>query len=271
MSQPPGAAPQGPAASGAHPAARPRGPRSLLRVFAAGTALGFLVGAFLVCAVVWRYGNVIGSREARLTYPPSTPDAVDRFAGGEGIDDAGAGVVEGVPAPTVGTSGEPSPVVPPPPSSEPPPAAGSAGELADRNLLIPVQGIRPEQLTRTFSERRSGGRTHEAIDILAPMHTPVVAVEGGTVARLFHSKAGGITLYQFDPTEQFCYYYAHLDRYAEGIREGQQLSKGQLVGYVGVSGNAPRDTPHLHFAIFRLSEAKRWWEGTPVDPYDLFR
>ena len=249
----------------------PPGTRRTLRVFALGVALGLLVGAFLTAAIVWRYGNVVGSREARLSHPPTPPDAVDRFAGGDGIDDAGAAVVEGLAAPAVGTSGEPPPVVAPAAPPDPALAGPAAAELENRSLLIPVQGIRPEQLTRTFSDSRSGGRTHEAIDILAPMHTPVVAVEGGTIARLFHSKAGGITLYQFDPTERFCYYYAHLDRYAEGIREGQQVSKGQVIGYVGVSGNAPRNTPHLHFAIFRLSEAKRWWEGTPVDPYDIFR
>jgi murein DD-endopeptidase MepM/ murein hydrolase activator NlpD len=143
--------------------------------------------------------------------------------------------------------------------------------LKDRDLLIPVEGVKPEQLSRTFTQPRSGGRAHEAIDILAPMNTPVMAVEDGSVARLFYSQAGGITIYQFDPTERFCYYYAHLSRYAEGLREGQHVSKGQVIGYVGVSGNAPKNTPHLHFAIFQLTDAKRWWEGSPLDPYDVLR
>ena len=97
------------------------------------------------------------------------------------------------------------------------------------------------------------------------------AVEDGTIARLFYSKAGGITVYQFDPTSNFCYYYAHLERYAEGLREGEAVRRGQIIGYVGTSGNAPKTTPHLHFAIFRLTEARHWWEGTPIDPYDVFR
>jgi murein DD-endopeptidase MepM/ murein hydrolase activator NlpD len=97
----------------------------------------------------------------------------------------------------------------------------------------------------------------------------VKAVDAGTIARLFYSKAGGITIYQFDPSERFCYYYAHLERYADGLREGDVVKKGQVVGYVGISGNAPKNTPHLHFAVFRLTAAKRWWEGTPIDPYDL--
>jgi murein DD-endopeptidase MepM/ murein hydrolase activator NlpD len=135
---------------------------------------------------------------------------------------------------------------------------------------MPVDGVRPDQLTRQFADER-GGRRHEAIDILAPRNSPVRAVDDGTVARLFLSKAGGITVYQFDRAKEFCYYYAHLERYADGLREGQAVRKGQTLGYVGTSGNAPKNTPHLHFAIFRLTEAKRWWEGTAIDPYDVLR
>jgi len=239
-----------------------------LRVFASGAGLGFVAGSFLVSAIVWQYGNVVGSRAANRAHPPGTPPAIERFV--DGIDDAGAGVVDGVPAP-IGTAGEPSPVAVPPPSPEPVVGPVPSDELGDRDLEIPVKGIHADQLTRTFSDKRTGGRIHEAIDILAPMNTPVVAVEDGTIARLFLSKAGGITVYQFDPVERYCYYYAHLDHYAEGLREGQRVKKGQVLGYVGVTGNAPKQTPHLHFAIFRLSEAKHWWEGTPIDPYDILK
>ena len=243
----------------------------LARVFAAGAGVGFIAGAFMVSVVVWYYGNVIGSRVANRAHPPATPAAIERlFDPTDAIDDGHDAVVVGQPAP-VATSGEPSPVVAPPAPAEPVVSAVPAAELKDRSLLIPVAGIKREQLTRSFTQQRSGGRTHEAIDILAPMNTPVRAVESGTVARLFYSKAGGITIYQFDPTERFCYYYAHLSRYAEGLREGQQIGKGQVIGYVGVSGNAPKTTPHLHFAIFRLTDAKRWWEGSPVDPFDVLQ
>jgi peptidoglycan LD-endopeptidase LytH len=183
---------------------------------------------------------------------------------GPGVEEAAPAVEPGM----AGTSGGPAP---PAPSPEPTlrPTPGRAPELAGRRLTIPVQGVESGQLTRSFDDPRSGGRDHQAIDILAPRHTPVLAVEDGTIARLFTSRAGGIAVYQFDPTEQFCYYYAHLERYAEGLVEGQRVRQGQVIGYVGTSGNAPPGTPHLHFAVYRLTPAKRWWEGTPIDPYDL--
>jgi murein DD-endopeptidase MepM/ murein hydrolase activator NlpD len=236
--------------------------------------VGFIAGAFVVCTIVWQYGNFVGSRAANRAHPPGTPPVIERFVGG--IDDAGPAVVDGVPAPVgttalVGTTGEPSPVAVPAPSPEPVVGAVPSAELEDRDLELPVKGVHADQLTRTFADRRSGGRTHEAIDILAPMNTPVVAVQDGTIAKLFLSKAGGITIYQFDPEERYCFYYAHLDHYAEGLREGQKVRKGEVLGYVGVTGNAPKQTPHLHFAIFRLTEAKHWWEGTAIDPYDVLK
>lgn len=135
-------------------------------------------------------------------------------------------------------------------------------------LLVPVRGVSVVDLKSTFKEMRGGGRTHEAIDILAPRGTEVLAVADGTIKKLFTSKAGGLTIYQYDDSESTCFYYAHLDRYAE-IREGQRLRRGDVIGYVGTSGNAPIGTPHLHFAILTLTPTKEWWKGTPVDPYPL--
>jgi murein DD-endopeptidase MepM/ murein hydrolase activator NlpD len=143
-------------------------------------------------------------------------------------------------------------------------------DLARRALLIPVVGVEPQDLRDSFDEGRSG-HTHEAIDILAPRNTPVRAVEDGVIAKLFHSVPGGITIYQFDPSGDYCYYYAHLERYADDLANGQQVRRGQVIGYVGTSGNAPKDTPHLHFAIYRLDANKRWWEGTALDPYPVLR
>jgi len=144
-------------------------------------------------------------------------------------------------------------------------------ELRKRHLELPVQGLKHGDLRDTFRETRAGTRQHEALDILAPRHTPVLAVEDGTVAKLFLSKPGGLTIYQFDPTSTYAYYYAHLERYAEGLKNGDRVERGQVIGYVGTSGNAPPDTPHLHFAIFKLADAKRWWQGTAIDPYPILK
>ena len=143
--------------------------------------------------------------------------------------------------------------------------------LRDRRLELPVKGATRADLRDTFDEQRGSERRHEAIDMLAPRHTPVVAVEDGTIARLFLSDAGGITVYQFDPTSTFCYYYAHLQGYVDGLKEGDRVKRGDVIGYVGTTGNAPKDTPHLHFAIFQLTDKKQWWQGTPIDPYKVLR
>jgi murein DD-endopeptidase MepM/ murein hydrolase activator NlpD len=127
-------------------------------------------------------------------------------------------------------------------------------------------------LTSTFDEARGGGkRRHEAMDILAPRGTPVLASVNGHIVKLFTSAAGGLTIYQFDEEERFCYYYAHLDAYAANLTEGQKVARGDVIGYVGTTGNAPPQTPHLHFAIFRLGAEKRWWEGDPLDPITFLR
>lgn len=171
----------------------------------------------------------------------------------------------------------PPAVSPPPPEvkAAAPPlpvlTADATEDLRTRALTLPVQGIKKEELRDTFNELRGGARRHEAIDILAPRNTPVFAVEDGTIARLFLSEAGGITIYQFDPREIYVYYYAHLERYADGLKEGDRVKRGQVIGYVGTTGNAPRDTPHLHFAIFRMTDQKRWWQGTAIDPYSVLR
>jgi len=138
--------------------------------------------------------------------------------------------------------------------------------LVERRLLIPVQGVRAEDLRDNFNETR-GGHRHEAIDIMAPRGTPVLAADDGRVVKLFLSKPGGITVYQLDDSQTYCYYYAHLDRYAPGLKEGTLLRKGDVLGYVGSTGNASPDAPHLHFAISKLGPERHWWEGAPIDPY----
>jgi murein DD-endopeptidase MepM/ murein hydrolase activator NlpD len=132
---------------------------------------------------------------------------------------------------------------------------------------VPIDNADVERLKGMFGESRGENLAHEAVDILAPRNTPVHAVEDGTIAKLFTSKAGGLTIYQFDPEQRFCYYYAHLEGYASGLGDGQRVTRGEVIGFVGTSGDAPIDTPHLHFAILELDAERRWWRGRPIDPY----
>jgi len=155
--------------------------------------------------------------------------------------------------------------------SSPPAVAATTGALPAGRLRVPVDGIDIDTFKGGFEQRRGGDRPHEAIDILAPRNTPVVAVENGTIAKLFDSKAGGHTIYQFDPSGRLAYYYAHLERYADGVHEGQVVAQGEIIGYVGTSGNAPPNTPHLHFAVFELDDTHRWWKGKAIDPYRVFK
>jgi len=178
----------------------------------------------------------------------------------------------------------PSPPVPPeggaivPPAEGdadrviPPPAAASVGTPGPANLhlAVPLPGIDITRIPDTFNDARTGHR-HEALDIMAPRGTPVMAVAEGNVVKLFNSKQGGLTVYQFDNNAQYCYYYAHLDRYAPGLKEGMLLRKGDVLGYVGSTGDASPDAPHLHLAVFRLGPEKHWWEGTAIDPLPLLR
>jgi peptidoglycan LD-endopeptidase LytH len=151
-------------------------------------------------------------------------------------------------------------------------AAAALASLQRRDLRVPIDGLNAESLKGSFDEHRSGtgGHVHDAADILAPRNTRIHAVENGTIAKLFVSKAGGNTIYQFDPTGQFCYYYAHLERYAAGVHDGQAVTRGDVIGYVGTSGNAPPDTPHLHFAVYELGPDRHWWQGRAIDPYLVF-
>jgi len=143
-------------------------------------------------------------------------------------------------------------------------------ELRLRNLLLPVEGLTAGQLHDTYNDARSGGRVHDAIDIHAPRGTHVLATTDGTIIKLHHSALGGITIYQLDDDGRTRYYYAHLDRYADGIAEGVRVTRGQTIGYVGDSGNAAPGDTHLHFAIAILSDRSRWWSGQNVNPYDVF-
>lgn len=159
----------------------------------------------------------------------------------------------------------PSPADTPMPEIEPLQRGAPTGML-----LVPVAGVSPADLRDTYSQARAGGlRIHDAIDIMAPAGTPVVAAAPGTVDKLFYSERGGITAYVRSPDRRRIYYYAHLDRYAPGLVEGSELAAGDAIGLVGATGNADPEAPHLHFAVMRMEEGEGWWEGEAVNPYPL--
>ncbi|HVH12480.1 MAG TPA: M23 family metallopeptidase [Longimicrobium sp.] len=147
----------------------------------------------------------------------------------------------------------------------------TASADASAGLLVPVEGVSRGQLRDTFRQSRSEGRTHHAIDIHAPRGTPVVAVTDATVIKLHQGSRGGIALYLLADDGRTRYYYAHLDAYAEGLAEGQRVERGEVIGFVGDTGNAQPGDYHLHFSIAILDDADRWWEGTNLNPYDLLR
>lgn len=153
-----------------------------------------------------------------------------------------------------------------------PPAVPSdyVSDLLTRKLAAPIEGLQAKDLSDTFSDVRGGGR-HEASDIMEPTGTPVHALGQGNIVKLFNSKKGGLTIYQFDDAQKYCFYYAHLDKYAEGIREGMLVRPGQVIAYVGSTGDASAVGPHLHFAISLLDPDKKYWKGTPLDPYPVLQ
>jgi murein DD-endopeptidase MepM/ murein hydrolase activator NlpD len=245
---------------------------------------GILAGAFLFYALAWRTGALVPGHwltlptrdvlSPRATPVPSVP-TIPFPTPTPGSEEAPA-------ASTDASSGESSPAALGPEGNALPPVAIGAASVTPSllaralpvptlTLLLPVAGAHIRNLSDNFDETRGGTRRHEAIDILAPRGTAVLAAVDGPVAKLFTSQQGGLTVYQFDRAGEYCYYYAHLDRYAPGLAEGAALKRGDRVGDVGTTGNAPKDTPHLHFAIFRLGDAKRWWEGQPVNPFPLLQ
>ena len=218
--------------------------RQLALVF----GLAFTLGALTSGALIWR-----------ADYVAVPTQAMDATSTADRPTDTGVttAVVSAAPAPTTGSVGT---------------ASGSTRLLRMKRLEMPLDGVSRDQLRDTFDEGRAAGlRRHEAIDIMAPKGTPVRAVEDGRVAKLFKSVAGGLTIYLEDPSGMFTYYYAHLDRYAEGLEEDQRVRRGELIGYVGSTGNASEDAPHLHFAIFQMGPEHRWWQGDPINPFLVLR
>ncbi len=218
--------------------------------------LGFLAGALGILYVLWRTGGLVpGSLLARRL-----PDL-----------SAGRSAVSLPPLLTIAfPTRSPSPsLTSTPPQSDVTTAVSSDFSLSGEPLRMPVEGARIEDLKDDFGQARGGNRQHDAIDIPAARGASVLAAVDGKVVKLFTSRQGGLTVYQFDVPENFAYYYAHLDRYAENLKEGAIVRRGDRLGYVGTTGDAPPGFPHLHFAIYRLGSEKHWWQGLPIDPYPL--
>ncbi len=220
---------------------------------------GFALGAATVLLIVWLYGGGRASAPpAQQTPSPQAPSA--------------STPVSPAPAPSPSPRPGTPPVAAAPPATAPPPLlARPPADLVGRDLLVPVQGVPRTGLQDTYDDARGQGRVHNAIDIMANRGTPVMATESGRIAKLFTSNLGGLTIYQFDPNETYCYYYAHLDHYAPGLKEGDQVARGQVIAYVGSTGDASHDAPHLHFEITRLPPDKHWWQGEPINPYLVLR
>ncbi|MDB5900895.1 MAG: endopeptidase [Ramlibacter sp.] len=149
----------------------------------------------------------------------------------------------------------------------PKPEARTIDGLTGRLLVVPVQGVLRGSLQDTFAATRGGGRSHKALDIMAPWGTPVLAADDGRLEKISSNRAGGLSAYQSEPSGRFIYYYAHLAGYADGLKEGQMLHRGDVIGYVGTTGNAPATAPHLHFQVMLLEQKGRWWGGEAVNPY----
>jgi murein DD-endopeptidase MepM/ murein hydrolase activator NlpD len=224
--------------------------------------VAFLLGAVLGAASLFVYLRQVGHVDPQpvVVVAPATVPAAP----------AGAVIAPGSlpPAPVVPTDLSEADLPLRPVQTGAAPTAGASATDAPK-LLIPVEGMKLAQLSDNFDQQRGAERHHEALDIMAPKGTKVLAVADGKVAKLFDSKAGGLTIYQFDPSDKLAYYYAHLDKYADGLTEGAAIKRGDVIGYVGVTGNASPDAPHLHFAVFELTPEKQWWKGTPLNPFPM--
>ena len=233
-------------------------PRRWRTVLAAGAVLALCAGL-----VIGLWLKPAATTQPVTVSPPVAATVESQPAPVAAVADAVSAPSPASPALAPNTS---QPVIPADPSDP-----SNLSQLRGRNLTLPVTGISAAQLNDTYTQARAAGAPHEALDIMAPNGTPVLAIEDGRIAKLFLSKPGGITLYQFDPDGMYAYYYAHLDRYADDIAEGVSVRKGQVIGYVGSTGNALPEAPHLHFAIFRLGPERQWWRGTPINPFLIWR
>ena len=200
-------------------------------------------------------------------------------AGGSDTAGAAGGVATGShlempPDGDSASSGLPGSDLPPggtPGSSSPAVVPADLEALRAQRPLLPVAGVVAKDLVDSFDDRRGGTRRHNALDIMAARNTPAVAITAGRVLRLHSSVAGGLTAYISDPTSRFVFMYGHLDSFRPGLKEGARVGRGEIVGFVGTTGNASPLAPHLHFQVTRNDNLKEWWKGTPMNPFLIYR
>ena len=221
--------------------------------------LVLLLGLLLGANVAW---YVAQSRRPPCAAPSPAAVPVQAPAAGTAMPGASS-----QPTPVLSPTATPTPVAGPGDATAATPVVPAARTAS--GLVIPVAGVQASQLVDTYTQSRSEGRLHEAIDIMAPAGTPVVAAVDGPVAKLFTSERGGLTVYQFDTDGRRVYYYAHLQGYAPGLAAGDMLRQGEVLGYVGSTGDASPTAPHLHFSVGDLGPEKQWWKSSPINPYPL--
>lgn len=256
----------------------------------AGFILGFVLGALCLGVWLWWSGAIVTPYAPWRRAAAPTAGSINDLIADIGKQTPPPPQAEPVmdpldfsePAPAVAAApvspAEPDKLFTPighPPTPSPAVGHGDADRIVPDltglpHLQMPLSQIDPKKIGDTFNDTRTGHK-HEALDMMAPRGTPVLAVTQGNVAKLFTSKDGGLTVYQFDNSRTFAFYYAHLERYAKGLQEGTLLRAGDVLGYVGSSGNAATNAPHLHFAVFKLGPEKKWWQGTAIDPLPLLK
>jgi peptidoglycan LD-endopeptidase LytH len=225
----------------------------IMRYLLYAVLLGVIALILSPGSAVWRRND---SLSATIKIPADAPTATTRPAKSESKTE-----------PVIGPN-------PPVPKIEPsPPEPNNSPSLAPSTakLLIPVAGVSPQQLRDTYSDARSEGRIHNAIDIMAARGTPVLATTDGVIRKIFYSERGGNTIYQLSPDSTMVFYYGHLESYADGVTEGKQVKRGDLIAYVGDTGNAGAGNYHLHFAVWTIKDPKKFYSGENINPYSLLR
>jgi len=238
--------------------------------YAVSFFIGFVIGALSLLLTLQMRGRLRDPEQAQAPAPASPPDSsslehpriyAEDLPGRTSLPIEPRGMPQPTPTPTRASAT---------PLLSPAPAAVNESAVNDDSLIaLPVVGVRKSDLKDHFNDRRGGSRIHEAIDIMAARGTPVVASVDGRISKLFLSNAGGITIYQTDVSGALMYYYAHLESYAPNLVEGRSVRRGQVIGFVGSTGNANPAGPHLHFGIARLPADRKWWKGKPVNPYPM--